>query len=124
MTISTAWQGISDDKTVIELRVRWRKGETLEPDSQVEHGYIVDVVGQPSAHVNYEIWPSPDFKGDTLADFMVLGMVATAMPDVHAIPVVFAARPGIVTYIHPLDRPLEERPATLGISRVLRTRVC
>ena len=101
--IAASWQGIVDDTVVVELRVRWRKGETLEPDWQVEHGYIVDVVGQPSAHMKYEVWPSPDFKGETLADFMVLGMVATAMPAVHAIPAVCAARPGIVTY---LDIPL------------------
>jgi 2,4-diaminopentanoate dehydrogenase len=101
--IAASWQGIVGNHTVIDLRVRWRKGETLEPDWQVEHGYIVDVVGQPSAHMKYEIWPSPDFKGETLADFMVLGMIATAMPAVHAIPAVCAARPGIVTY---LDIPL------------------
>ena len=101
--IAASWQGVVGGRTIIDMRVRWRKGETLEPDWQVEHGYIVDVVGQPSAHMKYEIWPSPDFKGETLADFMVLGMVATAMPAVHAIAAVCAARPGIVTY---LDIPM------------------
>jgi 4-hydroxy-tetrahydrodipicolinate reductase len=39
----------------------------------------------------------------TFADFMVLGMIMTAMPAIDAIPAVCAAAPGIVTY---LDLPL------------------
>ena len=34
----------------------------------------------------------------TESDFMVLGMIATALPAVHAIPAVCAAQPGIVSY--------------------------
>ena len=40
----------------------------------------------------------PDFPFETLADFMVLGMIITAMPAVNAIPAVVAAPPGIATY--------------------------
>ena len=50
-----------------------------------------------------EILPPPDFVAKTFDDFMVLGMIMTAMPAIDAIPAVCAAAPGIVTY---LDLPL------------------
>ncbi|GMU80101.1 MAG: hypothetical protein AMXMBFR46_28860 [Acidimicrobiia bacterium] len=45
-----------------------------------------------------EYLPPPDFEARTFPDFMVLGMVMTAMPAVNAIPLVVAAPAGIVTY--------------------------
>ena len=44
--------------------------------------------------------PPPDFmeKAKTMADFMGLGQIMTAMPPIHAIPAVVAAAPGIATY--------------------------
>ena len=101
--VAANWTGTVDGRTVVDLRVRWRKGRTLEPDWKVEHGYLVEVLGQPSARVRYEILPQPNFRAQTLSDYMVLGMIATAMPAVHAIESVCAARPGIVTV---LDIPL------------------
>jgi hypothetical protein len=50
-----------------------------------------------------EYLPPPDFEATTFADFMVLGMIMTAMPAINAIGHVVAARPGIVTYT---DLPL------------------
>ena len=47
--------------------------------------------------------PPPDFEATTFAEFMVLGMIMTAMPAVNSIPYVVAAPPGIVTYT---DLPL------------------
>jgi hypothetical protein len=50
--------------------------------------------------------PPPDFQATSLADFMVLGHIMTAMPAVNAIPAVVAAPPGIVSYTDvPLPRP-------------------
>ncbi len=40
---------------------------------------------------------------ETIADFMVLGHIMTAMPTINAIPAVVAAAPGSVTYT---DLPL------------------
>jgi len=37
-------------------------------------------------------------RGDDVRGFMVLGMIMTAMPAIHAIPHVVAAAPGIVTH--------------------------
>jgi hypothetical protein len=53
--------------------------------------------------------PPPDFEAKSLADFMVLGHIMTAMPAVNAIPAVVASPPGIVTYADvrlPLPRGL------------------
>jgi len=52
--------------------------------------------------------PSPGRWATSFADYMVLGMIMTAMPAINAIPAVCAAPPGIVTY---LDLPL---PAPAG----------
>jgi hypothetical protein len=52
-------------------------------------------VGPPSA--------SCRFQAETIADFMVLGHIMTAMPTINAIAAVVSAAPGTVTYT---DRPL------------------
>lgn len=101
--VAATWQGVRDGRTVVELKVRWRKGKTLEPDWKVEHGYIVDIKGQPCIRTKLEIFPGKDFVVRSFEDYMVLGMIITAMPAVHAIPAVCVAPPGIVTY---LDLPL------------------
>lgn len=101
--IKGSWQGVVDDRVLIELKTLWRKGETLEPDWEVEHGYVVEVRGMPSLHVKAMMLPPPDFQATTFQEYMVIGMVATGLPAVHAIPHVVAALPGIVTY---LDLPL------------------
>ena len=38
--VSISWQGRRDDRTVIALNARWRKGEHLDPDWSIEHGYV------------------------------------------------------------------------------------
>ena len=101
--IAASWQGRRNAQTIIELNVRWRKGQHLEPDWQVQHGYIVDIKGQPCVRTKLEIYPGPDFVAKSFSDYMVLGMIMTALPAVNAIPGVCAAAPGIVTY---LDLPL------------------
>ena len=57
----------------------------------------------PTVRVKLDYLPPPDFQATTFADFMVIGMVMTAMRVVNAIPYVVAAPPGIVTYT---DLPL------------------
>lgn len=101
--VAVNWQGIRAGEPVIELKVRWRKGQTLEPDWRIEHGYVVEVQGMPCVRTKLEVFPPKDFVARSFSDYMVLGMVMTAMPAVQAIPQVCDARPGIVTY---LDLPL------------------
>ena len=101
--VSASWQGWVGDRRIVSLEVRWRKGLTLEPDWAVEHGYVVEVAGMPSVRTKLEVFPPRDFVANSFADYMVLGMVMTAMPAVNAIAVVCEAEPGIRTY---LDLPL------------------
>jgi len=101
--VSASWQGWVDDRKVVDMRVRWRKGPSLEPNWEVGEGYLVEIQGQPAVRLKMEIFPPPDFVAKTFDDFMVLGMIMTAMPAIDAIPAVCAAAPGIVTY---LDLPL------------------
>jgi hypothetical protein len=96
--IAASWQGRVGDRTVVELNVRWKKAPVLEPDWQIEDGWLVEVQGRPTVRTKVQFLPPPDFEAKSLADFMVLGLIMTAMPAIHAIPAVVAAPPGIVTY--------------------------
>jgi hypothetical protein len=96
--VAASWQGRVDGRTVVELNVRWKKGQTLEPDWPIEEGHVIVVEGMPTVRAKLEYLPPPDFQAATFAEFMVLGMVMTAMPAINAIPLVVAAPPGIVTY--------------------------
>lgn len=101
--IAASWQGRVNGRAIVDLRVRWRKGQTLDPDWKIEDGYVITVDGQPTLRTTVQLLPPPDFEAKTFADFMVLGMIITAMPAINAIRRVVAADPGIVTYA---DLPL------------------
>jgi 2,4-diaminopentanoate dehydrogenase len=104
--VAASWHGKVQGRSIVELRVRWRKGQSLEPDWQLDEGYLIEIEGSPSIRTKVEILPPPDFTGSTFGEFMVLGMILTAMPAVNAIPNVVAAAPGIVTYTDiPLPLP-------------------
>ena len=36
--VAASWQGRVGDRTVVELNVRWKKGQTLDPDWPIERG--------------------------------------------------------------------------------------
>jgi hypothetical protein len=101
--VAASWQGRVGDRIVVELNVRWKKGQTLDPDWQIEEGHVVTIDGRPTVRMRLEYLPPPDFEATTFADFMVLGMIMTAMPAINALGHVVAAPPGIVTYT---DLPL------------------
>jgi hypothetical protein len=101
--VHASWQGRVGDRTVVELNVRWRKGSALVPDWPIKEGHVIRIDGRPTVTATLEYLPPPDFEATTFADFMVLGMIMTAMPAINAIPYVVAAPPGIVTYT---DLPL------------------
>jgi len=102
--VAASWKGSTGDKVVVELNVRWRKGQTLEPDWKInQEGWVIQIDGRPTVTLNVGFLPPPDFQAETMADFMVLGHIMTAMPPLNAIPAVVAAAPGIATY---LDLPL------------------
>jgi hypothetical protein len=101
--IEASWQGRRGQRTLIDLKVRWRKGQSLEPDWPLEHGYLVEIEGQPCVRTKLEIRPPADFEAKSFEDYMQLGMIITALPAVNAIPAVCEAAPGIRTYA---DLPL------------------
>jgi len=71
----------------------------LEPAWTVEHGYLLDVVGDPAVHVRIGLIPTAaDLADLTPARMRGIGLRITAAPLVNAIPAVCAAQPGIVTY--------------------------
>lgn len=107
--VAARWQGRVGDRTVVELNVRWKKAAPLEPDWEIQDGYVIEVQGLPTVRTTLQFLPPPDFQATSLADFMVLGHVMTAMPAINAIPAVVEAPAGIVTYADvrlPLPRGL------------------
>jgi len=96
--VAASWQGRVNGRTVVELNVRWKKSPTLEPDWRIEDGWTIEVQGRPTVRTKVHFLPPPDFQARTLAEFMVLGHIMTAMPAINAIPGVVAAPPGIVSY--------------------------
>ena len=99
--VFASWQGRVGGKTVVDLNVRWRKGQTLDPDWKVEGDpWKITIEGLPTVTMQVGFLPPPDLieKATSMADFMALGHIIVAMPPIHAIPAVVAAPPGIVTY--------------------------
>jgi len=116
--VAASWHGKVRGRTIVELRVRWRKGTSLDPDWQIDPGYLIEIDGRPTIRTRLQILPPPDFQATTFAEFMALGMILTAMPAVNAIPRVVAAPPGIVTYADlPLPLPRGLVPARAADSR-------
>jgi hypothetical protein len=96
-----SWQGRVGGKTVVDLNVRWRKGQTLEPDWKLDaDGWKITIEGRPTVNMTVGFLPPQDMieNAKTLEDFFVLGHIMTAMPPIHSIPAVVAAAPGIATY--------------------------
>lgn len=96
--IEASWQGRKQGRTLIDLKVRWRKGQALEPDWPLEHGYLVEIEGQPCVKTRLEIRPPKNFQARSFEDYMQLGMIITSLPAINSIPAVCDAAPGIRTY--------------------------
>ncbi|AKS30977.1 dihydrodipicolinate reductase [Mycolicibacterium goodii] len=97
--VAAGWKGIVGGQTRVEINLRWRKGQTLQPDWQIDQdGWVIEVAGRPTVNMKVGFLPPPDFEATTLEEFMVLGHIMTATPPINAIPAVVAAAPGIVTY--------------------------
>lgn len=104
--VAASWQGIVGGRVVIDVNVRWKKGQALKPDWQIDgDGWKITVEGRPTVNMQVGFLPPPDMiaSAKTLDDFFVLGHIMTAMPPIHAIAAVVEADPGIVTYA---DLPL------------------
>jgi hypothetical protein len=90
------WLGIAGGHEVIELGTIWKMTEDVEPNWPIRHGWHVRIDGTPTVKLHLAGWPA---EGETNTEVLMgLAMLMTAMPTVHAIPHVVAARPGVVTY--------------------------
>lgn len=99
----TTWYGIAGGRPVITIRVIWKMGEDVEPNWPLEEGYHIEIEGEPTIRTRVE-FSQPSLSGLSREErVMGLGMVATAMPVVNAIPAICEAEPGVRTY---LDLPL------------------
>jgi hypothetical protein len=99
--VFASWQGIANGKTVVDINVRWKKGQTLEPNWQLDgDGWKITIDGRPTVNMQVGFLPPQDMieNAKSIEDFFVLGHIMTAMPPIHAIPAVVAAAPGIATY--------------------------
>lgn len=96
--VDVRWIGVHGGRDVVEIRGTWTKGQTLDPAWPMDFGYTITVDGRPTIKSTLSFEPPPDFVGETLEDFIMLGLTITAMPAITAIPAVVEAPPGIVTY--------------------------
>lgn len=97
--IDLRWEGIVADRPVVEIHQRWVMGRDIDPTWTVEHGYVVEVDGDPRVRVKLDVLPATDdLSSLTTGDIHAIGMTITGVPVVNAIPAVCAARPGIRTY--------------------------
>lgn len=99
--VFASWQGIVNGRTVIDINVRWKKGQTLDPDWKIDgDGWKITIDGRPTVNMAVSFVPPQDMieSAKTLEDFYVLGHIMTALPPVHAIAAVVEAGPGIATY--------------------------
>lgn len=85
--LRASWTGWVRGQCVIDLKIAWKLGYHNSPDWPIEHGYVVEIEGTPNVRCKFEPIGASMFDP---------GLV-TAMPAVHAIPLVCAAAPGIVT---------------------------
>ena len=83
--LDVRWEGIVDDRAVVELHQRWVMGSQIDPTWSVEHGYVVEIDGEPKIRTTLEIWPHhEDLSALTLDDIHGIGMMITALPAVNA----------------------------------------
>jgi hypothetical protein len=59
--VCASWQGRVGDRTVVEFNVRWRKGQTIEPDWPILEGHVIRVDGLPTVTTTIQYLPPADF---------------------------------------------------------------
>jgi hypothetical protein len=93
------WIGVVAGRDAVRVQQRWLASTLIDPAWTVEHGYRIEVVGDPNLRLKLDIWPTDADLADLTKETMhSIGMRITAVPVVNAIPVVCAAPAGIATY--------------------------
>lgn len=97
--IDLVWEVLRAGDPVAELHSRFVATRELDTGWTVDHGYRVEVDGDPRVTLRLEIWPDLDDLGRLTAEEMhAIGMRISGVPAVNAIRGVCAAAPGIRTY--------------------------
>jgi uncharacterized membrane protein YvlD (DUF360 family) len=102
-TALTSILGVDSGGSYFGLLVSSLLAKQTKEKSDAPGLVVIQIDGLPTVRVKVDYLPPPDFEATTFADFMVLGMIMTAMPAINAIPLVVDAPPGIKTYV---DLPL------------------
>ena len=62
--VAASWKGSVGDKVLVELNVRWRKGQTLEPDWKIDQdGWVIQIDGRPTVTANDRLPPAARLRG-------------------------------------------------------------
>ena len=86
---------IANGRSVVQQNIVYKVRGPLEPDWPLEHGYVMDIEGEPSLKIKMQL-RRPTVEGvNREKSYMDAGMVGTAMPAVNAIPNVCQAEPGV-----------------------------
>ena len=97
--MNVKWYGNVDGAEVLAVNQRWIATQSLDPAWTVEHGYRIEILGDPSVHVKVDMLPTAEDLADLTPERMRgIGLRITAAPLVNAIPAVCAATSGIATY--------------------------
>jgi 2,4-diaminopentanoate dehydrogenase len=97
--MNVKWYGNVDGAEVLAVNQRWVATQSLHPAWTVEHGYRIEILGDPSVYVKVDMLPTAEDLADLTPERMRgIGLRITAAPLVNAIPAVCAATAGIATY--------------------------
>lgn len=95
--IDLRWEIMVEERAVAELHSRFVATRELIEGWSVEHGYRIEVDGDPQISITVGIMPT-DLHNLTVDSMRDLGLRISALPAVNAIPGVCAAAPGLKTY--------------------------
>lgn len=101
--VNASWQGVLNNKPIMELKYRWKMGAKVEPDYPLHEGYVVNVRGRPNVEFTLKHSLPDDERPTNAIEAMQSNLVTTAAPAINAIPAICAAPAGIRTYA---DLPL------------------
>lgn len=97
--IDLRWEVVTGGRAVAELHSRFVAAQHLDTGWTVDHGYQVEVAGDPNITVKLEIWPDlEDLAQLTVEEMHAIGMRISGTPAANAVGPVCRAAPGIRTY--------------------------
>lgn len=93
------WHGSTNGEVRLENQQVWVAGTQTDAPWPIQHGYIVNVQGDPGLHNVMLPIPRGDLSTMTPAAMNAVGMRITALPSINALPAVCSAAAGIRTYL-------------------------